>query len=194
MATPRSNDCDTKGNATVVANDPLSILNYIGRQMVRYRSNGRVRDGERKTTLNEIAEQNFWPDHHWAKRPTTPGLTQLYDRRVAFGMPLGYNGCDLKWVLPEGHERRGSPLLIHVHRLGNGEHVGVATMLPARLVPPGATLRMNPDRVGPVLDANEMAVFEDSGAWDVLAGFIEGTRKTTVTPYFDRQKQIWPKP
>jgi CRISPR-associated protein Cmr1 len=160
--------------------------------MVRYRSWGRQTPAGHRNTLGEVAEQNFKPDHDWAKDPTSVKPSERYDRRVAFGMPIGYTNCDIERVKPEGHERRGSPLIAHVHWLGD-EYVAIATMLPADLVPSGKTLKleMKKGRTGAVIAAPEMAAFQENAAWDVLTGFINGISKTTGQAYFN-QRQIWP--
>jgi CRISPR-associated protein Cmr1 len=202
IAGPGSPDIESSKYRTTppsqVANDPLSLLNHIGRQMVRYRSFGRAAGRVRQTTLDEQAEQNFADDHGWAKHPETEPHNAHHARRVAFGMPQGYTGCEVAWVKPSGNERRGSPLLIHVHRLGNGEHVAVATMLPARLVPKGAGLEIviGRGRHARCLSRPLMTGFEQSGAWEVLAGFINGrigpSGAKTGPDYFVGRRQIWP--
>jgi CRISPR-associated protein Cmr1 len=202
LAGPGSTDIESSKYRTTppfqVANDPLSLLNHIGRQMVRYRSFGRAAGRGRQTTLDEHAEQNFADDHDWAKHPETGLHAAHHARRIAFGMPQGYTGCEVAWVKPSGNERRGSPLLIHLHRLGNGEHMALATMLPARLVPDGAGLEIviGRGRDARGLSRPLMPGFEQTGAWEVLTEFINGrigrSGAKTGPDYFVGRRQIWP--
>lgn len=191
LATRQSTEIDRGGRAggrSPVENQPLSLLNYVGRQMVRYRSYGR--DG--RTTLGEVPEWNFEDDHHWAKAPHATEHGSGHPRRIAFGMPQGYTNCDVTFVKPNGQGRRSSPLSIHVHRLGGGEHIVVATMLPARLSPDGRLEVSLRGRDREPLIRSLTPGFEDAGAWQVLTGFVEGTSRATGSPYFDRQSRIWP--
>jgi CRISPR-associated protein Cmr1 len=195
IATADSVDVDAAthpSQAVDVDNDPLSLLDYIGRQIIRYRSFGRNDHGTHKTILHEIAEQNFRDDHDWAKCPLAPPHDKRHAERIAFGMPQGYTGCDVSFVKPYGYERRGSPLLFHIHRLISGEHIGIATMLPAKLTPGGKVGIVMPGHPADrPLSRDVMNGFEEKRAWEVLAGFVEGKSKTTGKPYFNRRQLIW---
>lgn len=110
---------------------PLTLLDRIGREMVRYRSwghNGRVLDGIG-------SERNFTDDHDlmkqgWKQRRSHP-------RRVVFGLPHNYGQPSTEHVEPaEKYDRRASPLFIHIHQAGErSQAMAVLTFLPSRFLP-----------------------------------------------------------
>ncbi len=120
-------------------NNPLRLLDEVGREMIRYRSYGR-RDRTQTYILpwgEHVETQVFSNDHDlvWQvasqnKNPTT------HPRRVAFGLPHNYrySNNDIVYVKPERQERRASPLFIHLHEL-RGQYAAVITVLPARFLP-----------------------------------------------------------
>ncbi len=99
------------------ADDPIEILDIIGRQMQRYRSWGKT---ERGNSVNGIpSEKNFEKDHDWIRKISRP--EGFYPRRAIFGLPYDK-------VKPHDSGRRSSPLLIHVHKIGD-KFVGMTTVL-----------------------------------------------------------------
>ncbi len=111
---------------------PLTLLDLIGRELIRYRSWGR---GGRILQGME-SERNFEDDHdlmkmQYASAPTHP-------RRVAFGLPHNYGPRREHQVGPADHglDRRASPLFIHIHECGD-KPVAVLSFLPARFLPEG---------------------------------------------------------
>ncbi|GEM_PF-269240 len=118
---------------------PLSALDAVGAEMVRYRSwghNGKILDGE-------PAEQNFPDDHDLMK---LLGHRTRHPRRLVFGLPHNYGKGDDYQVAPvigagpntsqrDKGDRRASPLLVHVHPLEDGSAAAVLTLLPAKFLP-----------------------------------------------------------
>lgn len=109
--------------------DAITLLDLVGRELVRYRSWGK--DG---MVLRDVPrEARFRDDHdlhkHAANRPVNG-----HPRRVAFGLPHNYGKGPQNVVVPEGLDRRGSPLLIHIHLCGSTP-VAVLSFLPARFLP-----------------------------------------------------------
>ncbi len=105
---------------------PLKLLDWVGREMVRYRSwgrNGKVLDGI-------TAEKNFKEDHDLMKgggRPTK------HPCRIAFGLP--HNSREVKvGPFASGLDRRASPLFIHIHECGRMP-IAVVSFLPSRFLP-----------------------------------------------------------
>lgn len=113
-------------------NEPLELLDLVGREMVRFRSwgkNGKI--------LNSIAtERNFTADHHLMADVSNGKKASQHPKRIAFGLPHNYyiNGRS-KEVSPAGSlDRRASPLFIHIHQCGSLP-VAVVSFLPARFLP-----------------------------------------------------------
>jgi len=108
--------------------ETLHLLDLVGSEMVRYRSWGK--DG---MVLRDIpSEQNFKADHHLMKRPSAARST--HPARIAFGLPHNYGQGKTNEVGPDGHDRRASPLFIHLHECGS-RPVAVLSFLPARFLP-----------------------------------------------------------
>lgn len=118
---------------------PLTLLDRIGREMVRYRSWGK--DGEilrEKGAPRVESERNFTDDHHlmdqdWKQR-------QAHPRRIVFGLPHNYGQPSTEHVEPaEKYDRRASPLLIHIHQTSEkSPSMAVLSFLPARFLPSDA--------------------------------------------------------
>jgi CRISPR-associated protein Cmr1 len=127
------------------ADDPLALLDRVGREMVRYRSYGR-----NETILADdnghgvCAERKFTPDHHAMQRVAAGGGVQppgFHPERIAFGLPHNYffsknqPGRQKARVGPGGgFDRRASPLFIHIHMCG-ALPVAVLSFLPAQFLP-----------------------------------------------------------
>lgn len=110
---------------------PLASLDRVGREMVRYRSwgkNGKVlRDQER--------EEVFKDDHDLMKQDWKQ--RQSHPRRVVFGLPHNYGKPPTEHVEPaELHDRRASPLILHVHQSKNdSQPLAILTFLPSLFLP-----------------------------------------------------------
>lgn len=112
----------------------LKVLNYVGEQMVRYRSWGR---NERILGDSCPSEKNFEPDHHWFHDLSHADVDEeFHPRRIAFGLPQKYDNS--KIVQPANQNkygRRASPLLLHVHELAPKSYAVVMTLLASKFLP-----------------------------------------------------------
>lgn len=114
---------------------PEALLDRLGRELVRFRSYGR----NDRNTLGEKAERNFQGDHDTIRDYVANGTAPFAPQRAAFGLPHNYSfsgrpggRADVK---PERHQRRASPLFLHVHAREGSAPVGVLAFLPARFLP-----------------------------------------------------------
>ena len=110
--------------------EPLSLLDRIGRELVRFRSwghNGKV--------LGQVDSERLFEDDHdlmkGAERSAHP-------RRIAFGLPHNYGSGRNQQVGPaaERLDRRASPMFIHLQLCGTAP-VAVISFLPSRFLPEG---------------------------------------------------------
>jgi len=148
----------------VRANSALSALDDLANGMVMYRSWGK--NGE---VLKKDSEKNFKKDHDWKDKNR---LKDFHPRRVIFGLPHNYGQEDRyavnpekqKAPYPEGyykHDRRASPLLFHVHKVGS-KYLGVSILLPAQFLPTNEKINAG--------GINVPAKVE----WSVLTDLIDG--------------------
>ena len=140
---------------------PLKVLDDYGRAMVRYRSwgrNGKILDKER-------SRQKFREDHDWMKGDAPD--TDFHPRRAVFGLPHNYGkGIEVK---PKNYGRRASPLLFHVHRIGE-RYAGIAFLLRARFLP-GTEKILARDRAVPA-----------KPDWSVLTDFLDENSRQRLWP------------
>lgn len=136
--------------------DPLTLLDLVGRELVRYRSWGR--NGKVLGTVDR--EGRFRDDHDLPKAVARGERIEHHPDRVAFGLPHNYGKGTRNEVTPEGFDRRASPLLIHIHMCGSTP-VAVLSFLPARFLPERVQIRSFGTPV-PVVAAPELwAPIED---------------------------------
>lgn len=119
---------------------PSELLDRIGRELLRYRSNGR-----KGRVLANRAEGNFKDDLAWMWRVATGGESLRgfkpvpAPKRLVFGLPHNYffSSIGAKVSVSSGsNSRRASPLLIHVHSFPKDSRpVVVVSSLPARFLP-----------------------------------------------------------
>jgi len=109
--------------------EPLELLDLVGRELVRFRSWGK----QGKILRDVPSERNFKADHDLMK--TRAEARRCHPERVAFGLPHNYGQGQFNEVSPTGKlDRRASPLLIHIHQCGS-RPVAVLSFLPARFLP-----------------------------------------------------------
>ena len=110
-------------------NEPVELLDLVGRELVRFRSwgrNGKILGG------SVDREPRFEDDHDLMKS----SLRKTHPRRIAFGLPHNYGQERGKRVEPYSTnlDRRASPLFIHVHDCGSTP-IAVLSFLPAQFLP-----------------------------------------------------------
>jgi len=112
------------------AND---LLNSVGREIVFFRSWGR--EGK---VLDEDREGNFKDDHDLSKDKS---VSIKFPARSVFGLPHIYGKG--KSTDPAKHERRASPLFIHVHQVReSSEPKCILVFLPSQFLPEGERLNV----------------------------------------------------
>ncbi|NDP59536.1 MAG: type III-B CRISPR module RAMP protein Cmr1 [Oxalobacteraceae bacterium] len=123
--------------------DPLKLLTMVGSQQQLYRS-----FGQHGKVLGQPAERNFKGDHDLILAATKgEGITRAPARAV-FGLPHNYffssikGKADVDYAPDNKAGRRASPLLLHVHALGDGQRLAVHCLMPAQFLPAGAQIRI----------------------------------------------------
>jgi CRISPR-associated protein Cmr1 len=144
-------------NLTHQANDALRLLESVGEDMLRFRSNGRVADSGGRRIMSETrqpSELRFWDDHELMFKALRGPVGKL-PQRLVFGMPYSVqfskNGGEIVMQKTANEkrendepdfERRASPLLIHLHPVSQGQFAAVQMFLPARYLPAGEKVVM----------------------------------------------------
>lgn len=136
------------------------VLDHFGQSMLLYRSWGRSENGNILPDGSE-SEQNFPGDHHWSKGMGKPGF---HPKRVVFGLPHNYGKYDNLKVDPVKYERRASPLIFHVHQVGN-EFFGISIFLRSHFLPVGEKINAGGSNVAAKIE------------WDLITEFLTGTNK-----------------
>lgn len=122
------------------AQEPLALLDLLGRELVRFRSRGR----NGRVLRNIPSELNFEPDHNLMKDVENGQRPPTHPERVAFGLPHNYGPKKPhQQVGPHDRDlnRRASPLFIHIHECDEGP-VAVLSFLPARFLPDGTRINV----------------------------------------------------
>ncbi len=165
------------------ANSPYKVLDDFGSKMLDYRSWGRtLEDGTRlPLPSGRLSEERFKDDHDWFKESgwasSNPNFHPL---RAVFGLPHNYHK-NHHHVTSEHYERRSSPLLFHVHPVGD-EFVGISIYLPARFLPSDEKIKADGKLVPANID------------WSVITDFIDGKVGNPATPddRFPHKKALLP--
>lgn len=157
--------------------DPLKLLARLGREQQAYRSYGK--DG---MVNRERAERNFKGDHDLMLHATEgQDVKQMPDRTV-FGLPHNYffssskAKADVNYKPESGEGRRASPLLLHIHRIGD-QYLAIHTLLQARFLPERARLEVKSRR------SQRIDVREADIRWPVLHQYLDR--------YQTKQPEIW---
>lgn len=154
---------DSRIDISGIGTDPMAILDSIGREFIKYRSNGitsRTAGNRWLPNLSvnvPIAGLKFWPDLELAHNVASGTSVTNHPARVVFGLPHNYffstvnnNKVEMQpihqdlygnWV-SDSRGRRASPLLIHVHRFNDQSYGVVQTFLPATFLPVGDHIEM----------------------------------------------------
>lgn len=150
------------------AND---LLDAIGREQQAYRSFGR-----NGLVNGQKAESNFKPDHDLLYTATQGNAVSKTPERMVFGLPHNYffsstsEKADVNYKPDSGEGRRASPLLLHIHRVGE-DFVAVHTLLKSQFLPgnpaQAATVEIKSRKISRVL-APDTAI-----QWDVLHRYLD---------------------
>ena len=172
----------TRVDILSTGNDSLKILNGMGETMQMYRS-----CGFHETVDGKPSERNFQNDHDWANNPNDSRWGDFHPRRVVFGLPHNYGKDSYNKELgckPDNkkHERRASPLFIHIIQLGDGTSVGVTGIFPAKFLPDGEKIRAGNKSVTQNADYKILDEFID--------GFTGPAGNKTNNPRFPNREAI----
>lgn len=138
-------------DVSATGNDALKLLDAVGREQQLYRSfgrNGQIGHGpiheNRMVKVNPI----FREDHDLIFNVIKGTPPNQAPKRVVFGLPHNYffsstkGKADVNYA-PEGNDgRRASPLLLHMHPLGDAGFVAVHVLMPAQFLPAGGQIRI----------------------------------------------------
>ncbi len=144
-------DLIDKVNTNDTGDEPLKLLNSIGEKMMEYRS--------------YLKSRTFPDDHHLLRDAINGKPITSHPRRAIFGLPNNYhfrNGGGNSIVKPENHERRASPLFIHIQQLDENQYAAVAAIFPADFLPSGEKILVEKSPVNVNVD------------YGVLNDFIDG--------------------
>jgi CRISPR-associated protein Cmr1 len=124
--------------------------------------------------LNQESEHRFKEDHDWSKdvRPH-----DFHPRRVVFGLPHNYGPGNRQSVKSEKYERRSSPLIFHVHKIGS-EYLGVCTLLKSDFLPEGERINAGGKNVPAKIE------------WDLLHEFLDGSDKKGNVRFANRESVL----
>lgn len=139
--------------------DPLDMHNVIGSELLRYRG------------WRGIGEQRFRSDHDLMNGVASGQAATSHPGRAVFGLPHPYYFSSTRkkaTVKPAAHNRRASPLLIHIHRFPSGGSAAVLTFLPSEFLPNGEELLVGQTNV-PLNTAT---------LWDPINEFLDRVRGT----------------
>jgi CRISPR-associated protein Cmr1 len=177
---------DARIDCLVTGTSAYDVLNQFGHAMLMYRSHGR---GGR--VLGVASEKNFQDDHDWNEDKLTSSDPDFHPERVMFGLPHNYG--ENKKVLAENHERRASPLLLHVHQISSNEFTGISVYLPAKFLPDGENIKAGNKNV-PYNPHRHTVPIIPSG-YAVITDFIDGKDRKSpnvVTNRFPARQVIIP--
>lgn len=116
----------------------LATLHEVGDAMQLYRSWGDSRQGS-PIVNGRPSEMNFKDDHDWSKGKGPRNFD--VPLRIAFGLPQNYKdndgvtGRQNSRNKDKSINRRASPLLIHVHKSGDGKFFPVISLFPNLFLP-----------------------------------------------------------
>lgn len=110
-------------------------LNNVGRELGAFRS-------------SQAEHPNFLDDRDLIKDYAFGGARpDRSPERAAFGLPHNYFFKQTNTpvnVTGAKHDRRASPLFIHLHELGGGGFAAVLSLIPARFLPEGDQVKIGP--------------------------------------------------
>jgi CRISPR-associated protein Cmr1 len=161
---------NTRLDVLAYGESPYSVLQDLGRGELLYRSwgkGGRIAiDRKNGKDIFVESEKNFELDHHWKCRNSNRSiLKDFHPRRLVFGLPLNYGKEKYLSVSPEQHDRRASPLLFHIHALGEKSFIGVSILLRSVFLPTGEKINAGGIDVPAKIE------------WNILTEFLDGKDK-----------------
>ena len=137
---------------------PLKVIETIGKEMGLYRG-----FGNNGKTFGQQAEQNFKADHDEMFNAAQGQSVKQHPKRLVFGMPHNYFFSSLKKSAQiqktKGKlERRASPLMVHVHPVGD-KYIGVLLMMRSTFLPVGEWVLIGRSEVPVAVDWKVIETF-----------------------------------
>ncbi len=160
--------------------DPIKLLARLGREQQAYRSYGK--DG---MVNRERAERNFKQDHDLILKATEGDEIKQFPERVVFGLPHNYffsstkGKADVNFKPESGEGRRASPLLLHIHRVGD-QYLAIHTLLKARFLPERARIEVKSRR------SQRIDVREADIDWQVLHDYLDRYQDKNKSDIWER--------
>jgi len=142
----------TRIDISATKSSAMDALAAINTELQLYRSfgqNGKVGSFQ--------ARRNFISDHDNVLAATLNTPLQALPKRAVFGLPHNYFFSSSKAKLDinvEDEARRASPLLVHVHALGDGKFIAIQTLLQSQFLPATTGVEAKKDRAAPQRIAN----------------------------------------
>ena len=145
--------------------------------------------------VTQPVQKQFMEDHDWF-RMGAHDVEIPY--RTAFGLPHPYFSMDrdrgpvsAKITPARGSDRRGSPMLFHIHKIGE-TYFPVVTLLPTQFLP-GPVQAVRPaGRASHAYSLGDRYGSRDASGLDVLLDFVgEGPGKFVPNQVM-RFERIWP--
>lgn len=135
---------------TAIEQDAIKVIDKVGLQMGMYRGYGNKGNGAEHKTFGQKAEQNFADDHDLIQDAMSQSINRT-PRRLIFGMPHNYFFSSTKKSLQiqktsKKLERRASPLMVHVHQIGD-KSIGVLLLLRSQFLPKDDRVEIGKSRV-----------------------------------------------
>ncbi|WP_333710633.1 type III-B CRISPR module RAMP protein Cmr1 [Malikia spinosa] len=170
----------TRIDASLSDKDPMKLLARLGREQQAYRSYGK--DG----MVNGLqAERNFKDDHDLVLKATEGQDVKQVPERVVFGLPHNYffsstkGKADVNFKPESGEGRRASPLLLHIHRVGD-QYLAIHTLLKARFLPERAKIEVKSRR------SQRVDVREADIDWQVLHDYLDRYQDKNKSDIWER--------
>lgn len=163
---------ETRIDVSLTGNDPWTLHDQIGKEEMRYRSYGR--NGK---VLDAPSERNFRDDHDLILNFFRSGKADKSPRRIVFGLPHNYTFSSLGKpnkvnVIPGEHERRASPLFLHLHPIEDKRFAAIHALLPATFLPAEEGIRLEAEE-GIRLEAGEQVTVPARVDWKILHTFLD---------------------
>lgn len=154
---------------------PYQTLGGFAQGQMLYRSWGRTISGtDGPKVLGQPSEMRFKADHDWKDGPRPNGF---HPKRIIFGLPHNYGKGNRFAVNGEHYDRRSSPLIFHVHKIGS-EYIGVSTLLTSTFLPKSERINAGGAKVPAKVE------------WDILHEFLDGKDKQGNARFANRERVL----
>lgn len=157
--------------------DPLELLDSVGRLIQQYRVG--IRGSPSKFKLDTML----------AKKALF-SVVGNHPRRVFFGLPHNYHfpklgALDVKPKSRDKHDRRASPLLIHIQEMKDGDYAAIAALIPAKFLPDNDMIQIKRQKED---NENDRSIIEslvpvypnDEAGFKVISDFFDSNWEKVI--------------